>query len=197
MRNFENVNRYLDELLLDIYPQPPDEGHTKMAQEVMQRWIANLIGCKSVLDVGCGQAFLQPDFEKLEIEYIGVTLGEDYKVALKKGYNVYRQDFSFLDFPDKSFDLVWARHSLEHSFSPLISLMEWHRVARSWLCLIAPTPEYWGWAGRNHISIAPQEQLEFLLARAGWGIIWTDFSDERELRFVAEKRARKRYLDGR
>uniref|UniRef100_A0A6H1ZAP3 Putative methyltransferase n=1 Tax=viral metagenome TaxID=1070528 RepID=A0A6H1ZAP3_9ZZZZ len=192
MRDFINFDRYLDELLIDVYPQPPDKGHTRMAREVIYRWIPDLIGCKSVLDIGCGEAFLQPEFERIGISYTGVTLGKDYENALAQGRNVYRQDFSFLDFPDNSFDLVFSRHSLEHSPFPLLSLMEWHRVTKFWLCLILPTPGYWLYGGRGHYSVMPDEQATFLLERAGWNVIWTDFSDEREFRYMAEKRKRRK-----
>jgi len=192
VRDFINFNRYLDELLVDVYPQPEDEGHTKMAQEVIQKWIPNLIGCRSVLDVGCGEAFLQSAFEAIGIDYTGVTLGKDCEVAHGLGRNALCQDFSFLDFQDASFDLVFSRHSLEHSPFPLLSLMEWHRIAKSWLCLILPTPKYWLYGGRNHYSVMAREQAEFLLERAGWCVVWTDFSDIREFRYMAAKRERRK-----
>ena len=187
MRNYIHVDSYLNELLKDIYEQPPDSGHTEWTREVINNWITKLTSCKSVLDVGCGEAFAQPMFENLHIEYTGVCLGIDFVNAKMHGRNALQQDFNFLEFPDNSFDLIFARHALEHSFSPILSLFEWNRVGKQWLCLIMPTPKGWGWVGRNHYSVLSLSQCRFLTQRAGWHIIWEDHSDEKEYRFLAEK----------
>ena len=68
MRDYHNLERYLNELLdEDLYPQPEDAGHTKWTQDVIDNWIPQLAGCRSVLDLGCGEAFAQPMFEELGI----------------------------------------------------------------------------------------------------------------------------------
>lgn len=77
---------------------------------------------------------------------------------------------TFLPFDDNEFDLIFARHVLEHSPFPIITLMEWHRVAKKkgWMCLVAPAPHYWLSGGRNHYSIVPLKNLEWWLRRSGW-----------------------------
>lgn len=187
MRNYKHIDRYLNELLGDVYPQLPDEEHTNLAQYVITNWVANLRPCESVLDVGCGSGFAQPMFEMLGIRYTGVCLGADYRRAKSSGRNVYKEDFHFLSHDDGAFDLVFARHALEHSVMPLLALMEWHRVAKNWLCVILPNPKEWGWGGRNHYSIMSANQARFLLNRAGWKTIWEDMSCSKELRFMCEK----------
>jgi ubiquinone/menaquinone biosynthesis C-methylase UbiE len=147
------------------------------------------------LDVGCGQGDGQPWFEEIGVKYTGVTLGEDYVVAQRNNRNVLLQDFSFLDFPDNSFDMIFARHSLEHSPMPLLTLMEWNRVGKSFLCLILPQPKYWKWAGRNHYSVMSRSTALFLLHRAGWNDIWQDHEDEREYRFMCTKQVPEIYQD--
>lgn len=192
MRNFLNVNRYLDILLEDIYPQPLDKGHTDMTGQVIYKWCGS-IQCRNVLDVGCGQGVAVPFFNELGIEYTGVTLGQDYAVCKSLGLNVYKQDFTFLDFPDESFDLIFSRHSLEHSPMPLITLMEWERVSRNLLCLVLPNPEWYKWVGLNHYSVMHPTQVEALLDRAGWHIIWSDFDEPQELRYMCEKKHKGHY----
>ena len=187
MRNYKHIESHLDELLEDVYPQPVDEGHTALALDVIDNWIADLDNCDSVLDVGCGEAFLQPAFEYLGIKYTGVCLGEDYTKANKLGRSVEKHDFNFMPYKDEQFDLVFARHALEHSVMPLISLMEWHRVATRWLCLIMPKPKYWTFIGRNHYSVMALSQCRFLLQRAGWKIVGEDHSHYTEYRFMCEK----------
>lgn len=180
-RNFKNINHYLNILLGDVYPQPVDEGHTRMAMEVFNKWIApNKLG-KSVLDVGCGDtAFMREPFESLGMEYTGIAI---------KATNpdILNMDFSFLEFGDNTFDLVFSRHALEHSPMPLLTLMEWYRVAKSFLCLILPDPEHYGWTGMNHYSVMNRDQAIWLAGRAGWRIIWEDMSEPTEIRMMFEK----------
>lgn len=174
MRNYTNIDRYLDNLLGDLYDQPEDTGHTSLAKEVIELWSNRLVDCKSVLDVGCGTGFCQQFFEAQGIEYTGVCLGNDLISAKEAGRNVKKMDFSFLDFPDSSFDLVMSRHSLEHSPMPIISLMEWNRVSKGFLGLVVPAPEHWTYKGLNHYSVMSLAQVLAILPRAGWNAIWHD-----------------------
>lgn len=180
-RNYKHINIYLDALLDDVYPQPPDEGHTSMAMAVINNWILpNSLG-QSVLDVGCGDtAFLRSAFELAGMEYTGIAIKP-------QDPQILHMDFSFLDFEDSKFDFIFARHSLEHSPMPLLTLMEWHRVAKSFLCLILPNPDHYGWGGLNHYSVMNYKQAQFLLGRAGWNIIWEDGSEPTEIRLMCEK----------
>lgn len=161
-------------MLGDVYPQPEDKGHTSLAQEVIDFWMSRLADCHSVLDVGCGTGFCQSMFEKHNVHYEGIALGKDFIVAQELGRNVGKMDFSFLDYPDKSFDLIFSRHSFEHSPMPLLTLMEWARVSKNWLGLVVPAPEHYTFEGINHYSVMTMEQLDVMLTRAGWKPIWED-----------------------
>jgi SAM-dependent methyltransferase len=172
MRDWKNIDRYLNKLAADIYPQPEDSGHTAFSNSVIDTWMSRMTSCASVLDLGCGTGFSQPIFEKWNVEYEGICLGEDYMVAKQNGRNVHKMDFHFLDYPDSSFDLLFSRHSLEHSPMPLLALMEWARVSKSWLGIVLPAPEWYGFGGRNHYSVMNKDQIENLLANSGWKTIW-------------------------
>jgi SAM-dependent methyltransferase len=188
-RDYSQLDIYLNELMEDAYPQPPDKGHTQMLREVFHNWIVNVNPCKNVLDVGCGAVCIaEPFFKKLDIEYTGITLGKEYTQAKFEGHNVLNMDMTFLEFPEGSFDLIWARHVVEHSPMPVITLMDFHRVSRNWLCLILPKPEFFGRTGLNHYSVLYSDQWEFLLNRAGWKPIWNDHSNVQEYRFFCERK---------
>lgn len=81
MRDYKNIDGYINRLYGSIYPQPPDEGHTALATRVINHWMGRMTTCHSVLDVGCGQGFCQYAFERQGIVYEGVALGEDVDVA--------------------------------------------------------------------------------------------------------------------
>lgn len=168
MRNYENFDRHLDALLDDIYDQPADGGHDRWARRAIQTFGEYVDQCESVLDVGCGSGFCEPMFANRGLTWTGVTLGKDADKAKALGRPIHKLDMTFLNYPDETYDLVFARHVLEHSPFPLITLMEWRRVAKKYLLLIAPAPEHWGYRGRNHYAVMNQDQIVWLCERAGW-----------------------------
>jgi SAM-dependent methyltransferase len=172
MRDYRNFDLALNSLMGDLYAQPPDEGHTAWAIHALLTLGAVPQGVKNVLDVGCGQGFLKPYFEKIGgWNWTGVTIGEDFQACVDKGLTVHQADMTFLPFEDGSYDLIFARHVLEHSPHPVLTLMEWHRVSREFLLLITPAPAFWGVRGKNHYSVLEKAHLQWLLERAGWKTI--------------------------
>ena len=193
-RDFTNWNGYLDELMDDVYPSPADDGHTALLTNYMGRWGKYFKGAKNVLDVGCGDdAIAEPFFRGLGISYLGISIGANVDLLASKGRCVVNTDFNFLsDFVSESFDLVFSRHSLEHSPAPLLSLMEWHRVSSKYLGLIVPNPADTTFVGRNHYSVANSHQMVWWLRRAGWKIEIARFTKS-ELQFVCTKMPRISY----
>ena len=198
VRDYTFFNQCVEALTKDIYPQPPDAGHREWAYEAFE-WImttayAGRLGeGDEVLDVGCGQGFMCPTFEDAGFNWTGVTIGADFKEARHflaslaiDPRKVWEADMTFLPFDANSFDLVFARHVLEHSPFPIITLMEWHRVAKpeSWMCLVAPAPHYWLSGGKNHYSLVPKENLEWWLRRSGWEPVHRFTFDNRMLSFL-------------
>lgn len=181
-RNYGFFNQCVENLTGDVYAQPPDPGHLEWAIEAFD-WIMTTIyldrpiESDRLLDVGCGQGFMCPVFESVGFDWTGVTIGEDFGQAQehmkRNGFDkskVHEADMTFLPFGNNTFDLIFARHVLEHSPFPVITLMEWHRVAKKtgWLCLVAPAPHWWLSGGRNHYSIVPKGNLLWWLSRSGW-----------------------------
>lgn len=188
MRDYLFIDRYLDELEKDIYPQPPDQLHTARAEDAID-WGLNHISDRidTVLDVGCGEGFCAEFFDGYGINWTGISLGDsDIK---KSEVEIIRMDISFLIFEDESYDMIFSRHVLEHSPMPLLTLMEWHRVSKTWLLLILPDPQYLTYVGRNHYSVMPPTHVRWLLRRAGWFVKYKKYKDE-ELRYLCVKRNR-------
>lgn len=188
-RDFSKIDLYLNELLGDIYAQPvsPDDLHIQWRQWIFDNWILNLDGVKNCLDVGCGQGISKVMTEARGISWTGVTLGTDYLYCKEQGWDVYKYDFSFLpDDWDEKFDLITAFHSLEHSAMPLLTLMEWHRVSKQFLCVVLPNPKHFTVDGLNHYSVMYDEQFRRLCKRAGWNVIWDNVTDF-ELRYMCQK----------
>jgi len=166
-----NIIKHYEKLVEeDIYAQPPDPGHADMAREAID-WAYQIMGTppERVVDLGCGQGFCRTIFEAKGTMWWGVTLGPDYS-SFPEGANVIKADITLgLDkVKEGAHDLLFARHVLEHSPCAILTLMEWHRIASEWMLLVAPSPEYWGWTGRNHYSMMAYPHLSGLLQRAGW-----------------------------
>jgi SAM-dependent methyltransferase len=188
MRDYYHIERYLNKLAGDIYPQPPDPGHQTMLKAVANKWLSIMdSGLNSILDVGCGQGQAIPVLGQYAGRVEGVTLGTDADVCRKAGHTVYNADMSFLPYRDGEFDLIFARHVLEHSPMPVLTLMEWRRVARQWLLLVMPNPQHYGHIGRNHYYVLNREQILNLFLASGWHNILEDQEESTEIRFLCEK----------
>lgn len=197
-KDYGRFDGYYRELMKDIYPQPQPATHDEhfiRAYRVIRKWIPN-IHPRNVLDVGCGEGFCQPIFHIFGVDnYLGISLGEDVLVARQRGCNVAEMDFNFLDLSDNYFDLVFARHALEHSPFPIITLMEWHRVSSRWLIVVLPKPldGTVGYIGRNHYAVAGSHtQIRWWLRRAGWRVL-DKFHSDNEFRYLCEKLLRISY----
>jgi SAM-dependent methyltransferase len=187
MRDYQQIERYLNSLLGDIYPQPPDPGHQVMLEGITDKWLSVLSGLNSILDVGCGQGQAFPVLRKYAKTVEGVTLGTDAAVCNQKGYPVNTSDMTFLPYSDERFNLIFARHVLEHSPMPLLTLMEWYRVAKQWLLLVLPDPDHYTYTGRNHYYVLNRQQIDNLLGVSGWHPIWRDDEETTEIRLFCEK----------
>jgi len=163
MRDYRHIDAYLNNLQTDIYPQPDDAGHTILAHLAIQWFSLRSGNKKSVLDVGCGTGFCQKAFENNGYVWKGLTLGADPKSKNQ----IISGDFSFLS---GTWDIIFARHVLEHSPFPLITLMEWRRVAQE-VWLVLPAVEFWRERGQNHYFVLNYPQWWSLLTRAGWQIM--------------------------
>lgn len=170
-RDYTRIDKYLDRLTKDVYPQPEDAGHTALSEECIETFVSQ-VDMSSVLDVGAGEGFCQDIFNRHGITYAGVAVGEDVRVARSKGRQVIEADFSFLSSRDKSYDMVFSRHSLEHSPFPLITLMEWKRVARKYIAIVVPAPEHWKYRGRNHYFVLNRRQWKNLFETLGMNVIY-------------------------
>jgi len=169
MRDYTNIDKYLDDLQKDIYEQPPDPGHTDWAKDAIDYFLPKDV--TNVLDVGCGWGFCKDIFSSHGVDWTGITIDED-DIRNATTTNVYKMDVSFLDgISDNSYDMVFARHILEHSPMPLLTLMEWHRVSKKYLLVILPAPEYWGEGGINHYYVLPRENWWYLFDRSGWKLL--------------------------
>ncbi|MFN8582017.1 MAG: class I SAM-dependent methyltransferase [Gemmatimonadaceae bacterium] len=172
------LERFLDKIKSETYPEFPSDLHDKITALVMERVFGHIKLPKgaSVLDVGCGQGVALKHFVSMGLQATGITLNPtDVAECTKQGYQVFEMDQSFLDFPDASFDLVWCRHCLEHSIFPYLTLSEFNRVLKpkGWLYIEVPAPDTacQHQTNRNHYSVLGKSMLGSLIERSGFEIV--------------------------
>lgn len=172
--------QFMASIAAQTYPEPPTDIHSDITKKVLDELIPRLPKEAAVLDVGCGQGPALWIFRTHNIQAVGIALNdEDVKACTANGLNVIKMDQNDLDFPDGSFDLVWARHVLEHSIAPLWTLHEFNRVLKPTGILYAemPAPETacCHESNGNHYAVLGHQAWIALLNKAGF---WVEKSAE-------------------
>lgn len=175
---------YYDHVLSSVYDEGESPFHLDITKDVVERFISPLDLPKDsmILDLGCGPGyFLDAMRDRGYTNITGITLGrDDYYICESKGHKQLRyKDMNFLDDRDESVDLLFSRHSLEHSPFPYITLLEYNRVLRSqgYLYIEVPSPncDIKHETNRNHYSIMGRDMWVNLLNRTGFDVDWYDY----------------------
>lgn len=180
--SFNGISRmvaFIDKTEKETYPETPSEIHSQITATVLDTLLSKYPIDKGarILDIGCGQG---PALDLLRgkgcTSVTGITLNDtDVTVCMEKGHSVLKMDQSFLEFPDRSFDFVWARHVIEHSLFPYYTLHEFARVIENggFLYLEVPAPETSCHHERNpnHYSVLNMGSWMSLLERCGFAIL--------------------------
>jgi SAM-dependent methyltransferase len=172
--HIERLEAFLNRIQGETYPEAPSSLHTDVTARMLDRFFTK---CKvpqgaAVLDVGCGQGVALEYFAARGLQATGIALNEvDVTMCRRKGHNVFQMDQSFLDFPDSHFDMIWCRHCLEHSFSPLFTLFELTRVLKpgGYLYVEVPAPDTScrHQTNPNHYSVLGKSMWTELFRRTG------------------------------
>lgn len=121
-----------------------------------------------VLEIGCGDGFGMDHIRKLNFEVIGVDINpEKIKIAKQQGHEAYCCDALKLPFDDRSFDVVYCRHSLEHFLKPCEVLKEINRVLKNRGLLTIITPIVMSnKLNSKHVHAIPDQEYVSKLLRA-------------------------------
>lgn len=174
---------YYDHVLGTVYSEGESPFHKTITDDVIKRFIQPLDLAKDVkiLDLGCGPGYFLNEMKSLGYTNVeGVSLSvDDCNLCMKNGHRVRRADMNFLDDKDESVDLLFCRHSLEHSPFPYITLLEYNRVLRpnGHLYIEVPQPdcEQSHETNKNHYSILGKTMWLSLLQRTGYDVTWYEY----------------------
>lgn len=183
--------QFFEQIESETYPETPMSIHTEITELAIQRLheLHPLSAGAKILDVGCGQGPALQHFRNAGAQAIGITLNQtDVDVCRARGFEAYKMDQSFLEFEAGSFDIIWARHVVEHSVIPLFTLREFNRVLKKGGMLYLEVPGADTDAGHawnaNHYSIFSRQSWLSLLAKSGFEAV-----DGQEYRFKLENNA--------
>jgi len=168
--DYTRFEKHIGELRKTVYREPVIEYHEKMIDSAMAAFVSRY-PYKDVLDVGFGTGYSLGKFKEHGIKATGITLDDsEFKDAKFIGYDVHLMSMEFLDFEDKSFDLIWCRHALEHSVMPMIALMEFKRVLRDGGYIYIEVPQDGGIHvdNPNHYSMLSDRSWQALMRKTGF-----------------------------
>jgi SAM-dependent methyltransferase len=174
--NRDRLRDFMRQIASETYPEPISEGHTFITEEMAPKVAAFIERGAQVLDVGCGQGPALEWFKKAGYYARGITLNrEDALACLNKGFHAFLMDQN--EMPEsftREFDLVWARHVLEHSVAPFFTLHEFNRVLKPggvlYVEVPAPDTACQHHTNRNHYSVLGIKMWRSLIERAGFTI---------------------------
>lgn len=169
---------FIEKIEGETYPEAPSYIHSEITSKVLDTILPqyNIAQNARILDIGCGQGPALDIFrDKGYLSTAGITLNdEDVRICCGKGHDVRKMDQSFLEFPDASFDFIWARHVIEHSIFPYFTLTEFARVLApgGTLYLEVPAPETscHHETNPNHYSVFGRGSWNSLLDRCGFKV---------------------------
>jgi ubiquinone/menaquinone biosynthesis C-methylase UbiE len=174
---------YYDHVLTQVYAEGESSFHRDITRDVVTRFIdpLNLPKSACILDLGCGPGYFIDAMKAQEYTNVtGLTMSiEDLETNIAKGNSVQRSDMNFLTARDETVDMLFCRHSLEHSPFPYITLLEYNRVLKpnGYLYVEVPQPdcERPHEENRNHYSILGRSMWLNLLKRTGFDVTWYDY----------------------
>jgi SAM-dependent methyltransferase len=162
--NAATVQTYIYDRTFFRYIQ---EGSTRSAQTITPL-IANVLGVKSVLDVGCGAGAWLKEYRNQSItDYLGVD-GEyvDKEAFLIPAENFHAQDITQPFDLRKHFDLAQCLEVGEHIPHAASETLVANLVNHSKMVLFSAAVR--GQGGENHINEQPYEFWRALFARHGY-----------------------------
>lgn len=168
---------FLEKIHEDTYPEPASSVHEGVMSQIIPMIAPKIPEGGKILDVGCGQGGAMRRFEELGFDVTGTSLNrEDFAFLQSKfpGQVHFHEQNDLPDHWSGRFDLVWARHVIEHSIMPYFTLSEFSRLLKP-DCLLyieVPSPDTacHHESNKNHYSVLGKQMWLHLITRSGFNI---------------------------
>ncbi|HPN36920.1 MAG TPA: class I SAM-dependent methyltransferase [Melioribacteraceae bacterium] len=180
--SFKQVNKlvnFIEAMGDDTEVEEPTLLHTQLIESFIKVLYETCPSdkYKKVLDIGCGSGVALEELTKYGYNPIGISINKkEIEICKSKGYKAELMDQSFLEFEDKTFNIIWARHVLEHSIMPVYTLNEFKRVLKDdgVLYIEVPSPSTPILHENNpyHFSMFTKNVWTTLFIKAGFKLIY-------------------------
>lgn len=167
--------KFVEDRQLDIGFTHADEAHNFVSGVAIEKLneLAPLRGAR-VIDIGCGNGRDLLRFREAEAQAEGLTLYVSEALS-KLDFPLIVEDQSFSTIPDATYDVLFARHVLEHSIVPFFTICEYHRILKSEGFAYVEVPASNQLAQQelnaNHYCVMPELMWYNLFTRAGFDIV--------------------------
>lgn len=171
----------LDKALSTVYTEQPSELHTAITKGMIEGLAKEIDRSKirTILDVGCGMGvawpFFDEQFDKPEIHVITPDETERSN-AIKEGKKVLARVVKEMPVT-RGYDLIWARHSLEHTVTPFSDLVDLCSFLNKDGCFYVEVPAPGTVCNHefnpNHYSVFGSRMWASLFDKAGFVLVDT------------------------
>ena len=182
-QDIEKFDQYMGFIYKTVYHEPDTPNfHHVLIDKIVQDIVLPLDLAKdsTVYDIGCGSGYFM---EKMRdagyANLIGLTMDDaDIANCNAKQLTVLKQDFTFSDIESSSVDLIFCRQAIEHSPFPVLTLMEFNRIAKLgskvYIEVPAPDMDRKHEENFNHFSIMGLKMWKALFDRTGFHIDYAE-----------------------
>jgi predicted TPR repeat methyltransferase len=129
----------------EIIYQPSTDIDHKVIDAQLPAFIKGATGedeKKFILDIGCGDGYAMEKMIDLGYENVqGITLHkQEFDICKGKELSVHLMNYNFSQMMDRFFHAIWARQSLQFSFQPFFTMLEFNRILRinGWIYIEVP-----------------------------------------------------------
>jgi SAM-dependent methyltransferase len=131
-------------------------SQTDLNEACLERIVKDVIG-ETVLDVGCGRAFLANTlFTRRNVSVTAYDLVIEEDLAERYPHITFVEGLiEKLPFPDAAFDTVTCSHTLEHIIDFSAAVRELRRVTRRRLIIVVPKEREFRWSFNLHVNFFP------------------------------------------
>lgn len=160
--NYEVVDKYVKLFGSEIQSQPISNFEGWACSQVYNEFLSDL-NISSVLELGAGAGTLLSLFPE-HVKKDGLSMGKENALYIEGDMNTPPID-------DKTYDLVLARHCVEHSLLPLIMLCEMARITKKYALVVVPVCSKDMANMINHYSVFTDISWEALFKKSGFKIM--------------------------
>lgn len=105
-----------------------------------------------ILEIGCNDGFAMEYIQEKGFKVEGIDIAKyKLKIAEEHGLKVHFAYQEKMPFKDKSFDVIFSSHTLEHSYDAKQAIKEYQRVAKRAIVIVPIEPEHK--VGAVHVSL--------------------------------------------